>query len=331
MNLKSDAEVFTNYLHQLSKESWLGSTRRWWPNYLFHFTDVNNAASILGGDYLYSRSYLDINGGMKNDNASPTVIEHTEDKWKEYVRFYFRPRTPTQYNNEGFRPVNSRSFGGAHCPVPVFFLFKSAPLLCDKRSMFSDGSLAVNSPTVFSTGEEFIKLPFEYIYHDSRYDTYREYYIKYHRHAEVVIPDKCSLEYLEFIVCRSAAERETLLQLLPAKSKAKWANKIILETRLNLFFTLWTFIEKVTLTREEVAIQFNPGRHVIGSFKAELRVLEVATGKVHSWSSDSFVPEKSFSIGIKSVTHPEHYKVKFLLDGQLAYSNEYIDEEFMPF
>ena len=44
---KPDAGRISRFLTDLKKEAWLGIARRWRPNYLFHFTDIQNAVSIL--------------------------------------------------------------------------------------------------------------------------------------------------------------------------------------------------------------------------------------------------------------------------------------------
>ncbi len=74
------------------------------------------------GESLLSRRQLEKSGKLLTDIAGPEIIESTPDEWKRFVRLYFRPRTPTQYRNEGIRPKGSLKLG-AHCPVPVIFLF----------------------------------------------------------------------------------------------------------------------------------------------------------------------------------------------------------------
>ena len=75
----------------------------WWPKFAYHYTDVTNAVSILSSGKLYSRVKAGAKGVMENDNASRQVIDMTETRATSYVRFYFRPLTPTQYHNEGVR------------------------------------------------------------------------------------------------------------------------------------------------------------------------------------------------------------------------------------
>ena len=96
----------------------------WWPRYAYHYTDVSNAVNILSTGYLYSRIKTQEANLMANDNASIQVINMTESATTSYVRFYFRPLTPTQYYNEGFKHSCIRyDDENANVPVPVFLLF----------------------------------------------------------------------------------------------------------------------------------------------------------------------------------------------------------------
>ncbi|NOK63725.1 MAG: DUF4433 domain-containing protein [Chloroflexi bacterium AL-W] len=95
--------------------------RKWWPKYIYHFTDVNNAVQIITTGYLYSHAECEKQGIMVVDNASPEIINQTRLDYLNYVRLYFRPRTPTQYRNEGIRPFSKRELD-AHCPIPNFLL-----------------------------------------------------------------------------------------------------------------------------------------------------------------------------------------------------------------
>lgn len=140
---RSEIRRIWRFLDRLKKEAWLG-TNSWWPGYLFHFTDIQNAVSILKEGALINRNEAQARGLMITDNASPEIIANTADELKNYVRLYFRPRTPTQASNEGFRPPQQRDYN-AHCPVPVYFIFDSKDVLARPDVCFTAGSLATNS------------------------------------------------------------------------------------------------------------------------------------------------------------------------------------------
>lgn len=100
-------------------KDFLPHERKYWADYLFHFTDIKNAITILKTNKLYSRKKAIDFGLMKSDNASHEVIENTSSIIKEYVRFYFRPLTPTQKHNEGLKLIEITD---QHCPIPIFYL-----------------------------------------------------------------------------------------------------------------------------------------------------------------------------------------------------------------
>jgi hypothetical protein len=53
----------------------------WWPKYVYHFTDVRNAANILEDGILYSRAEASRLARMMVDNASPEIIAQTRPQY----------------------------------------------------------------------------------------------------------------------------------------------------------------------------------------------------------------------------------------------------------
>lgn len=144
---------------------------RWWPHYAYHYTDISNAVSILESGMLYSRLRAEELHVMMNDNASRQVIDMTAQKTASYVRFYFRPLTPTQYHNEGFKHRDLRYDGdpNANVPVPIFFFFHLEQLLSDPNTCFSEGSEAGGGVPVLKGEDAFANLDFEMIYRNGPY------------------------------------------------------------------------------------------------------------------------------------------------------------------
>lgn len=265
---------------------------------------------------------------MGPDCASPEIIARTADKWKHYVRLYFRPRTPTQYDSEGFRP-RDRYVLGAHCPVPVVMLFDASEILTRADTEFSDGNLAANAAT--GRDARFLEsIPFEHVYHDRRFEPPEKATIIFHRHAEVIVPNELDLSSLRFVGCRTQAEYETLLHLLRPDAKEKWAAKVGLGAKGNLHIRQWTFVEEVALTRERIRFQFNPSSKTPGPFRACVKIREDYTGNEYSWSSDPYFAKSTLGINLQTLRHPEGYTVRLDLDGQLAYTNHY-EEGDIPF
>jgi len=327
--LKQNSHLIEEHIKNLKKEPWLVESQKWWVDHLFHFTDILNAVEILKSGFLRSRTELDQHKLIPTDIASSEIISNTDEKWKDYVRLYFRPRTPMQYRNEGFRPIDKRELGGAHCPIPIIFIFNSIPILTDSETSFSEGNLAAGS-TTGKTTRYYLSLPFNKIYHEGSVSDDSKRNIIFHRHAEVIIPKQLDLSNLKHIWCRSQAEYETLKSLLPDKIYNKWIKKIGVSNRGLLFFAKWTYIIKVDLSSSSVKFLFNPSI-ISGTFNAKLEITETETGDIFEWEDKNFKAERNKMFSLSNLKHPERYIVKFWLDDHIAYQNLY-DEDFdIPF
>ena len=191
----------------------------WWPKYAFHYTDVSNAVSILKEGWLYSRQDVTKKNLMLNDNASRQVIDMTSSKVTSSVRFYYRPLTPTQYHNEGYKHPRLRycQDENANVPVPVFFLFDLQTLLCMPETMFTEESLAGENGKVLQGIDDFKMLDFKQIYKNGPMDN--PAVEKKKRQAEIIYPEAFPINVaLCYVVCRNEIERITLLNLLRAES-----------------------------------------------------------------------------------------------------------------
>lgn len=208
----------------------------WWPKYAYHYTDITNVVSILKTGYLYSRVKANEMNLMINDNASRQVIDMTDSSVVSYVRFYFRPLTPTQYYNEGFKHplIRYDQDENANVPVPVFFLFNLEKLLNSPGICFSEKGQAGYGSEICCGEEEFNKLDFDKIYSNE----YVPEYLKYKR-AELLIPNAFSIQdSLVFILCRNEIEKTSVLNLLK-------------ETNPTL---LYQFESKIKIGRENVFV-----------------------------------------------------------------------------
>ena len=141
---KAELSKLRDHIDRLRSACWIDSAREWWPRYLFHCTDILNVVNVVKSGELLSRAQAKQSGNLRVDIAAPDIIDRTDAEWQDYVRLYFRPRTPTQYRNEGFRPV-SRLELGAHCPVPVYLLFDAYQVLSRQDSRFTEGNLAAGT------------------------------------------------------------------------------------------------------------------------------------------------------------------------------------------
>ena len=322
---KPHSSKIRSFLADLKRADWLGSARSWWPDFLFHFTDIQNAVSILKEGAVLGRRQCQSLGLMVTDNAGQEIIGQTDEAWKDYARLYFRPRTPTQYRNEGFRPIHQRQ-SDAHCPVPIYFLFDSYTVLSRLDSLFTDGNLAAD-PQVFDSAEGLDRIPFDYVYHDSYFPPDTRSSIVFHRHAEVVVPKQLELDSLQFIACRSQAEYETFLHhLLPPSALVRWEGKIGLATRMHLFFKHWAHVESVELNSSRVVFQFKRGPRTPGPFHANVSITDTINDRRFVWDCESFLANESLDLSLNNIGPLWDYSVRLSLGGQIAYADRYQED-----
>ena len=295
--------------------------RSWWPNFVFHYATLENAISILKSGALYSRDGAVSRGLLKSDSASSSVLANTSKAYKSYARLYFRPRTPTQYSNEGIRPHKTFVYG-SHCPVPVFLLFNSKDVLTRASTRFSRGSLAGHKPGSVGTKASFFEqLPFNEIYHNTYFGKAERQKIIASRHAEVIIPDQLDLEPLQFIWCRSEAEKETLISLLSETQRNQWADKIFHGKKYDLFFSRWSYVDQVALDENGVRFSFNHNTTTPGPFDLEVVVEAHETGKTLRARREGFRADHKKIFEFKNPTL--NYTIELRLNGSLAYRYEY--------
>ena len=298
------------------------SKLEWWPRCVFHSTDLSNAISIFATGNLYSRQMATELGLMVNDNASQQVIRNTPNDHKSYARMYFRPKTPTHYLSEGFRPKQElvKDEYHAHCPMPIFFLFNAYEVLAAVSTEFSDGNMARHRVVFGKTQKVFNSIPFEQVFHSGGYDkeSFLNQDITFHRQAEVLVPEHLPIvPSLKRVYCRSGAERQTLLYNLNPEVRANWESKIKICRFPQLFERKATYVESVKIIGESLGFVFNPDSKCPGPFEARLEYREIGTKRVRAWSGrweDVFIDAHPIDIrGAKRGV------AKLLLDGNLAY------------
>lgn len=326
--LKGELAVLRQHIAALKNAQWLGSSRSWWPDNLFHCTDLLNAVSILRHGELLSRVQAMALGRLRTDIASPDVISKTPLEWQDYVRLYFRPKTPTQYANEGFRPIGQQQLG-SHCPVPIYFLFDAVSVLSQNDVLFTPGNMAAGTTPINDIGR-LREVPFELVYHNTWLDPSERDTIVFHRNAEVLKPQQLDLQGLRMICCRSQAEYETFIHLLPAGTQALWVDKIGVRPNLGLFNSNWTFVELVTMTSKRLYFRFNKGTQTPGPFNARVEIVEPVTGLRYTWNNNSFHADDVLDLSLHTVKNPIDYSVHLWFDDNLAFMGRY-QEDDLPF
>ncbi|MCA0387086.1 MAG: DUF4433 domain-containing protein [Bacteroidetes bacterium] len=124
-----------------------------WKGYIYHFTHLENAIKIIKMSKIKSRNSADF-----LDSAGSSFIQATQNRIKDFARFYFRPKTPTQYYNEHLGKTTKLG-DLPQCPVPIFFRFKMEQVLKTHQNIcyVSNGNLRHYPTTQFGNTYEFLK------------------------------------------------------------------------------------------------------------------------------------------------------------------------------
>jgi ssDNA thymidine ADP-ribosyltransferase, DarT len=195
----------------------------YWKGYIYHFTHVENAVSILQSEQLQSRNRCN----KFVDSAGASLIHRTSNDVKHLARFYLRPKTPTQWHNEGLGKRNGQIY--ALCPVPIFFRLNLKRVLDTHGSKcgVSSGNLAA-SGSHYGNSMEFL----EYFDFDNVYCTQagRETFLRASQ-QEFVVHDYLDIAKLSLdditIICRNDQDKKTLMCLIGPNSK--YASRVFTE------------------------------------------------------------------------------------------------------
>lgn len=296
------------------------ANRRWWPRFVYFYTDISNIPNILREGRLYSRTVALQKGIVNRDCACQNIITNTNPEHIRYVRLYFRPRTPTQYRNEGIRP-KAEVWNDAHCPVPVFLLFDALSTLSHDNAEFSNISLASPYAKHGSTLNDFHDIDFDKVFHEGRYDPDTDGDISKHRHAEVLIPQHLEIHpHLRYIACRSQAERDTLIYLLEQLDEIQilqyWQQRIRIGNS-RMFEKRWAFVNTVDTNGSELRINFNRSTQHVTLFNGQL-TLQLDDSQPYVFNQQ--IPANNTLIYIIDGSHNTLF-LEILLDDCLAYRN----------
>ncbi|MCC4299581.1 DarT ssDNA thymidine ADP-ribosyltransferase family protein [Aurantimonas coralicida] len=290
-----------------------------WPSRLFHHTPLENAVNILKGNCLRSRS--DPANNLERDVAAASVND-TRTHAHGYVRFYFRPRTPTQYNIEGVRKTGECRYGDeTHAPVLFMLVFKCRGVLTLPGVRFSNQNMQIVATVDGEDEEYFRRIPFEKVFHMGAIGG--DYSIISHRCAEVLAPSPLPLEdHLQWIYCRSEAERETLLYRL-GDDASSWNSRIKVSDDLRVFEKDYVFVEEIRLSKEGVTFQLHPRKdHETVDIRITLWNPEGRVALKFENSSLAAVPPKNKRWIFRQPLSEEYYRVRVRLEGHIAYEGQ---------
>lgn len=241
----------------------------------------------------------------------------------EHVRLYFRPKTPTFYRNEGLRP-KSRYWEGAHCPVPVAFVFDAASVLGRAGTRWSSGNLAAHStPFVGDDAASLRALPFDRIY-DRRapYETTDASKTAHHQQAEVIVPGELSLDSLRDLLVRSPADRQTLRTLVNANGGDVDALDRLLRIDHREFCGRQTVIDEVHLVDEDRRIRVACTPPMTGSPRFPVRACwGDATGwHVEERPPGELDPRQAWRMPVPDALRGRRFRLTLWLDDALAFT-----------
>lgn len=202
---------------------------------LWHFTDFTNLQSIFDAGELLSRKMCIDNNMTFLDGANHDVVNRANEFVHSCTRFYYRPKTPTLYDNEGIKPIDYSN--RVHIPRPVYLLF-SEDIIYDNDTMFSNGN-ATNS-SIGNTVEFFREMDWDSIFHSTWFLPEERDYIVNKRHAELLSKTPVSLKYLTNIIFRSEADLYQAIRLL-GKNVKFIVNENYFSDKNNLSITDWRY------------------------------------------------------------------------------------------
>ncbi|HEY7036533.1 MAG TPA: DUF4433 domain-containing protein [Thermomicrobiales bacterium] len=328
MPRKPDADHIEAFVDELAARLASGElvTSPWpeCPRYLFHLTQIENVPSILRSRCLFSRNRLIELDLPMAENASPAIIEQTLPFIHDHVRLYFRPKTPTFARNEGIR-ATSEIWRGAHMPVPVAFILRAKPILCEQGVRFSDGGLARAKGFRIRSEAWFLKkLPFEVIYNDSP-SALDQDVLTFHRQAEVIVPGELPLEGLIWrIGVRSSAEFDTLRTQLRdhlAEEADRWMRDVEVDPGTRWFFKRWTYVEWVKGFPDRLDLAFHASTQPQG-FDVTWRFRDGASD-VLSEGRTRLLAKGSYTFPLPLVVRNRPYRFTMYLDDHLAYDGTF--------
>ena len=146
---------------------------------VYHFSHMFNAIDIIKNRKIMSRDKAMELKKLKYSSAG-SVIKLTS-KAHPFARFYYRPKSPTQFYNEclGWDSSLETSYGKNYyseacnlhlpkCPMPVFFEFDIREIIAKfpDKCYYSTGNLQTNAASIFKIDENPDRLRLSYLYND---------------------------------------------------------------------------------------------------------------------------------------------------------------------
>jgi len=301
-----------------------------WPSRIFRHDPIQNIAMILNRGELLSRNDSE---DVRPLDAAEIEIVNTTDRAHQFVRMYFRPRTPTQYHIEGIRKQNEYYHKNAHAPTLGMMIFDARALLSYQGVQLSTCNMQRHEAETGDTDEFFLEqLDFSKIYHFGGISG--DYSIIPKRCAEVLVPSPLAIQdVLKHVYCRSSAEKEFLIYLLTQEARNNWEDRIVVSDDMKVFEKEYTFVEQVYLSQNGAVVRFSPRRDG-QSVSIKTEMFDVATdSRIFRYGPTEMSPRPASGKASWRFVHnfsAGQYKVVIQIDDCTAYEN-ILEYDELPF
>ena len=183
---------------------------------------------------------------------------------------------------------------------------------------FSNGNFGSHLSIISNDIDGLREFPFQKIYHLGVIDSPDGREIIFHRNAEILIPNQLDLSSLRYVVCRSEAEKETLINLLSDTAKTSWLDKIIYNPKLDIFEKRWCFVERTSQNSSHIRYYFSPDTRTPGPFRAKFIFKDLNNAEIGEYNEVEFWANQNYNFNFRNPHN--YYEVKLFLDGDLANS-----------
>ena len=229
-----------------------------------HTTNFDNFVQIMKKEFIYSRSELNRQQIQNTEIALQDIINKTPSDIMEYVRFYWRAKTPTNFKNEGIKPSRVLNFfdWSAHSPIPVIIIF--------------DKNIALHNDVKFTNGNASSKytLITEDLSSNSKYFSWANIFhegiinnlnytreITNNKNAELLYPTKISTQYIKKIIFRTEIDKLNAEQIL-GKDK-----RFVVDN--NNFYNNFLYVKDIGEYFIKFSIKLSEYTHTLKIFKGE--------------------------------------------------------------
>lgn len=139
------------------------------------------------------------------------------------------------------------------------------------------------------------------------------------RHAEIIVPEELSLSALRSVEARSNPERQTLLSLLGATRNVHTYPPEMFLTDANTFHCQWSYVERATMSGNQLLFLFNPDSLTPGPFPVWI-TWENPNSGASTITQHSFRAAGNVNVPIPEQVRGSRVKIELYLDDSLAFS-----------